>query len=70
MIARLVECTDYDYGYGILVVKDKTAQEVQKEIYRIKQSFFDVGKYDWTIEDVLSNSPTIGNGKLSERTKQ
>ncbi len=57
MIARLVECTDYDVTYGILTVDNVSADEVQKKIYEIKQKFLSEGFDDWTVEDVLMQLP-------------
>ena len=57
MVARLVECTDYDVVYGILTVENATAKEVQDKIYEIKKRFYDEGFDDWTIEDVMDEFP-------------
>lgn len=57
MVARLVECTDYDVIYGILTVDNVSADEVQKKIYEIKQKFLSEGFDDWTVEDVLMQLP-------------
>jgi hypothetical protein len=57
MVARLVECTDYDVTYGILTVDNVSADEVQKKIYEIKQKFLSEGFDDWTVEDVLMQLP-------------
>jgi hypothetical protein len=57
MVARVVECTDYDVTYGILTVDNVSADEVQKKIYEIKQKFLDEGFDDWTVEDVLMQLP-------------
>lgn len=57
MVARLVECTDYDVTYGILTVDNVSADEVQKKIYEIKQKFLGEGFDDWTVEDVLMQLP-------------
>ena len=57
MIARLVECTDYDVLYGILEVKNISAEEVQSKIYEIKSRFWEEVDLDWTVEDVLNEFP-------------
>ena len=58
MIAMLVECTDYDYVYGILEVKNVDEEMVQQKIYEIKNKFYEEGFDDWTIEDVLEQFPS------------
>ena len=57
MVARLVECSDYDTIYGILTVENKTVKEVQEKIYEIKNKFYDEGFNDWTIDDVFMEFP-------------
>ena len=57
MIARLVECTDDNMLYGILMVEDVNADEVQKKISEIKNRFYDEGFEDWTIDDVFMEFP-------------
>lgn len=57
MVARLVECSDYDEVYGILRVENVSAREVQDKIYEIKNRFYEDGFEDWTIEDVLDEFP-------------
>ena len=57
MIARLVECSDYDEVYGILTVENVSAEEVQSKIYEIKNKFYDEGFDGWTIDDVLDEFP-------------
>ena len=57
MVARLVECSDYDVQYGILTVENVSVEEVQNKIYEIKNKFYDEGFEDWTIDDVLENFP-------------
>ena len=57
MVARLVECSDYDEVYGILTVECVSAQEVQAKIYEIKNRFYDEGFDDWCIDDVLAEFP-------------
>jgi hypothetical protein len=54
--ARLVECSDHDYDYGILHFKNASLDEVQEKIYEIK-SKFDDEEWDWTIDDVLEEFP-------------
>lgn len=58
MIARLVECTDYDVVYGILEVKNVDENTVQQKIYEIKNRFYEEDFEDWTIEDVLEQFPS------------
>ena len=43
MIAMLVECTDYDYIYGILNVEAVDEETVQQKIYEIKNKFYEEG---------------------------
>lgn len=57
MKAQLVECTDYKMVYGILIVENVSAKEVQEKIYEIKNKFYDEGFDDWTIDDVLNEFP-------------
>lgn len=57
MIARLVECSDYDVVYGILTVENVSVQEVQNKIYEIKNKFYDEGFEDWCIDDVFEKFP-------------
>lgn len=57
MVARLVECSDYDEMYGILTVKNISAKEVQDKIYDIKNKFCDEGNYSWCVDDVLEKFP-------------
>ena len=57
MIARLVECSDYDVVYGILTVENVSVQEVQEKIYEIKNRFYDEEFDDWCIDDVLAEFP-------------
>ena len=57
MVARLVECTDYDTTYGILTVENASVDEVQDKIYEIKNRFYDDGFDDWCIDDVLNEFP-------------
>ena len=56
MIARLVECTDHDVEYGILIVENAGIYDVQDKINDIKNKFFNEGK-DWTISDMLMEFP-------------
>ena len=55
--ARLVECSDHDYDYGILHFKNASLDEVQKKIYEIKAQFYDEDFDDWMIDDVLEELP-------------
>lgn len=57
MIARLVECSDYDVQYGILIVENASLKEVQEKIYEIKNRFFYEGFDDWCIDDVFEQFP-------------
>lgn len=57
MIARLVECTDYDTQYGILTVENVSIGDVQQKIYEIKNKFYEEDFDDWTIEDVFAEFP-------------
>lgn len=57
MVARLVECTDYDVIYGILTVEDVDVDTVQEKIYEIKNKFYASGFEDWTVDDVLMELP-------------
>lgn len=57
MIARLVECSDYDVQYGILTVANVSAEEVQHKIYEIKNRFYEEGFNDWCVDDLLAEFP-------------
>lgn len=57
MIARLVECTDNERLYGILIVEGVSTEKVQKKIYEIKNRFYEEGFKNWTIKDVLNEFP-------------
>lgn len=57
MVARLVECNDYDVQYGILTVENVSVEEVQDKIYEIKKRFYDEGFDDWCIDDVFEEFP-------------
>lgn len=57
MVARLVECSDYDTIYGILTVENVSAKEVQEKIYEIKNEFNDKGYDGWCIDDVFEKFP-------------
>lgn len=57
MVARLVECCDYDVVYGILTVENVSVDTVQEKIYEIKNRFYDEGFDDWCIDDVLVEFP-------------
>lgn len=71
MVARLVECSDHDYQYGILTVENVELKEVQDKIYEIKNKFYDEGFDGWCIDDVFEEFPkewewdfVQGNGVL------
>ena len=57
MVARLVECCDYDVVYGILTVENVSVDTVQEKIYEIKNRFYDEGFDDWCIDVVLAEFP-------------
>ena len=57
MVARLVECSDHDYLYGILTVKNVSLKEVQDKIYEIKRKFNNEGFDGWCIDDVFEEFP-------------
>ena len=57
MVARLVECSDYDVVYGILTVENVHIDTVQEKIYEIKNRFYDEGFDDWCIDDILAEFP-------------
>ena len=57
MIARLVECSDYDIQYGILTVENVGVNTVQDKIYDIKNKFNDEGFDGWCIDDILAEFP-------------
>jgi len=55
---KLVECTDEDEVYGLLIIEDVSAEIVQDKIYEIKNSDEDVFKKgNWCIEDVIERFP-------------
>ena len=41
MILKLVECSDYDEDYGCLIVRNKnvTADDIQNQIHKFKNSY-------------------------------
>lgn len=57
MVARLVECSDYDVQYGILTVENVSTMEVQKKIYEIKKRFYEEDNYSWCVDDVFEEFP-------------
>lgn len=58
MKAKLVECCEHDYVYGILTVERVSTEEVQKKIYEIKNDEkFLKENPDWTIDDVFELFP-------------
>ena len=57
MKAILIECSDPGVVYGILTVENASAEEVQNKIHEIKNSFYEEGFNDWTIEDVFEKFP-------------
>ena len=55
---KLVECSDYDVIYGIFILKNVTAEELQAKIYEIKNDEkFLKENPDWCIDDVLALLP-------------
>lgn len=58
MRAKLVECCEHDYVYGILTVERVSTEEVQKKIYEIKNDEkFLKENPDWTIDNVFEHFP-------------
>lgn len=57
MVARLVECSDWDILYGVLTVKNVDINIVQDKIYQIKKKFYDQEFDDWTLDDVFAEFP-------------
>lgn len=57
MIARLVECSDYNIQYGILIVYNASLGEVQNKIYEIKNKFCEEEFDEWCIDDVFAKFP-------------
>lgn len=57
MRANLVECSDHDYTYGILVVENVSIEEVQQTICEIKKELYDNGIDDWCLDDVFEKFP-------------
>jgi hypothetical protein len=57
MVARLVECSDWDILYGILIVENVDINTVQDKIYQIKKKFYDQEFDDWTLDDVFAEFP-------------
>lgn len=56
---KVVENSDNNIVYGLLIVKDLDEETVQKEIYKIKNSteeIFQNGTY--TIEDIFERLPS------------
>jgi hypothetical protein len=55
LVLRLVECTDCDEEYGVLVIKTEavTEEDVQKKIYEYKNSYKAYG-YD-SLEDMRAD---------------
>ena len=61
LIVRVVECSDYDETYGLLIIKRGTfsIKEVQNKIYEIKNNEeFLKENPNWTIEDVFVRFPS------------
>ena len=59
-IFKLVECSDADMFYGLLVINNDeiTMEKVQEKIYDIKNSDEDIFyQGEWTIDDVLERLP-------------
>lgn len=56
----LVECSDWDEIYRVLIFQDKIkATDIQNEIYRIKQKFYDEEYDSWCIDDLLEELSKI-----------
>lgn len=56
----LVECSDWDEIYRVLMFQDKIkATDIQNEIYRIKQKFYDEEYDSWCIDDLLEELSKI-----------
>lgn len=50
----LVECSDNDVIYEILVFNGNVSQkEIQDEIYKIKNKLYEEGLDEWQVQDVL-----------------
>ena len=51
----LVECTDYDVVYRVLLFNDDVdKRDIQNRIYEIKRNFYENNIDDWTVDDVLN----------------
>lgn len=57
MVARVVECSDYDVQYGILTVENVSIKEVQEKIYDIKNKFHNNGFDEWCLDDIFAEFP-------------
>lgn len=58
-IMRVVECCDHKMIYGYLEIENATVDEVQKEIYKIKNNkTFQKQHPDWCINDVFARFPS------------
>lgn len=54
---RLVECTDYDVNYGVILLHEKhNVEEFQTAIFNVKELLCKEGFGDWCIDDVLSHA--------------
>lgn len=55
---KLVECSDYDVIYAIVVLKNVTVEEFQAKVYEIKNDKKFLKKHpDWCIDDVFAMLP-------------
>lgn len=56
----LVECTDYDTIYRVLLFNDNIdKRDIQDTIDKIKIGLWENGIEDWTVDDVLEELSTI-----------
>lgn len=56
----LVECTDNNVIYNILVFNEYVEKKViQRKIDEIKNKYYEAGKDDWTTEDVFAELSQI-----------
>ncbi len=57
-LVKLVDCSDLDVAYGILVLKNVSVAEFQRKINEIKNDKKSLGKEpSWGIYEVLSELP-------------
>lgn len=53
---RINDCGNEDINYGIIMLNNKhTINEFQQTINEIKNKYFDEGKLDWQIDDILTD---------------